>query len=43
MYFFFFTFALGTLAGFTAPTRPFLVYILTTDSAHTILVVLVYH
>jgi hypothetical protein len=42
MYFFFFAFALGTLAGFTATTSPFLIYILTTDSALSLLVVLVH-
>lgn len=42
MYLFFFAFALGTLAELTASARPFLIYILTTDSAHPVLVVLVY-
>ena len=43
MYLFFIAFALGTLAELTASARPFLIYILTTDSAHPVLIVLVYY
>lgn len=43
MYVFLFAFALGTLAELTASTSPFLIYILTTDSAHPVLIVLVYY
>ena len=43
MYLFFIAFALRTLAELTASARPFLIYILTTDSAHPVLVVLVYY
>ena len=43
MYLFFIAFALRTLAELTASARPFLIYILTTDSAEPILVVLVYY
>lgn len=43
MYVFLFAFALRTLAELTASARPFLISILTTDSAHPVLVVLVYY